>query len=150
MINRLFLIIITGLILYGCSSDPVSTNGGTNGNGYVTVYSNSGTLDSITCGSIFTNPRSLGNLDFTNSDSVKISLEYIANNTTSYGIRIFYMDGSNEIDLINVTIPGNQNTYTSVEFTAPSPGVQKEFLYIMTSDGTNCYFVIRNIILSKK
>jgi hypothetical protein len=149
---KICLLLAIGFILSACSTDPVTTNQGSEPSDYIEVYSNEGVQDSLPIGAILYDYLDLGILDFTNSDSIKISFDYVAHNALAHSFyAYYYTTGFTPIYLANLNVSGNQNTYKHVEFTSSSPNSSTMFYYVInrTNPGDS-YFVTRNIKVSKK
>ena len=145
--------IALGLIVFtlnACSNDNLTSP--QSGDGYQQVYYNAGVQDSLAVGAVLYDYLDLGILDFTSSDSVKISFDYIAYNTMSYKFLAYHFENyPNATYLANLNVSGNQNSYKHIEFTAPSPNTSTVFYYVIDrTNRDNSYMVLQNFKVSKK
>ena len=146
------LLLAAGFVLSSCSNDSITTQGSDPSDGYIELYSNEGVQDSMAAGTFLYDYLELGTLDFTNSDSIKISFDYVAYNTLTHRFAAYYYDNKlNRIFLANLSVSGNQNSYKHLEFTSASPNSSTTFFYVIerTNRGDS-YMVLRNFKVSKK
>lgn len=150
-IITLSLILAVGFVLNACSNDPLIPPQ-QNNDGYQQVYHEPGVQDSMAIGAVMIDYLDIGVVDLTNSDSMKISFDYIAYNTLTYRLRIYYQDENlYPVYIADIDVSGNQNTYKHIEFTAPSPNSSRVFYYTMgRSSPADSYMVTRNFKVSKK
>ena len=149
-ITNFVLLLTAGLLLYSCSNDPL-TNTTQSTDGYRQVYYKSGIQDSITCATMIIDYLDLGNMDLTNSDSVRISFDYIAHNTTNYRIYAYYEENLiTPVYFFDLNVTGSQNSYKHIEYTTASPSISVFFKYYMRSSGDDCYFNTKNFKIEKK
>ena len=149
---KICLLLAVGFTLSACSTDPVITKHESEPSDYIEVYSNEGVQDSMPVGAFLYDYLDLGVLDFTNSDSIKISFDYVAFNTLTYRYFAYYLDnGLNPVSLAYLNVSGNQNTYKHVEFTSTSPNSSTTFFYVIErTNRSDSYMVLRNLKISKK
>ena len=147
--NYPILLILIVLTVNACSNDPVTSP--QTGDGYQQVYYEAGVQDSLAVGTFLYDYLDLGNLDFTNSETIKISFDYVAFNAQTHRFFAYYYENyPNDLKILaSFDNTGSQNTYKHVEFTAASPNASTIFYYVISRTGES-YFVVRNLKISKK
>jgi hypothetical protein len=115
------------------------------------VYSGTGKLDSVHCSGNSTRTGNLGTLDFTNSETVHIRLNYEVKNSSISSLVLYYRDNNNNpIQFARFDTYDYEGIYYH-EFFVSSPNIKKNVRYEMNVDGNGggCYFVVRNMKISK-
>ncbi len=143
------------LIAAGCSDDN-STNNNQPGTGEVLLAEVSGDSVGINSGSS-TRTLSITSsaLNFSDRDSARISFYYSrSNNHSPAPMSIFYVSGSNNVNLFNLDSSSSAANDVYVNVTVPSPRVSEFFSYKINAVGITssgfAFFKFRDLKIYKK
>lgn len=117
-------------ITLSCKDNPVETN-------ETLVLKLDGVIENLAgdCSGVQVRTRSLGNLDFTNTDKVKFNFSGMSDADLS-SVNIFYILNDETVNLVNLSHRDQINNTSTIEMN--SPGIQAELFLRVTLKSSVC------------
>lgn len=148
-----WILILIPILFISCEnniSDTSLLNNNPPGTNLSLVYSKLGKVDSVYCGSTFFRTGTLGNIDLSNADTLRIDFYYSLNQNAFSEFSIYYEDtlGTHQVAVFQYSHTEG-SFYEERYFT--NINLYRNFKYRISISGTgaDCYFSVKNLNIYK-